>query len=626
MIARGLGVDAVPAARDALYALVESGRCVPALPFDLTFPELFYPKGVPYQRHGFDAALSNPPWDRMLPMDKEFFASYEFAILDAPTKRERDTTQKRLTGDPRIKRAHDQYIEGFRGAERAVDTLYRHQVAVISGEKTIGKLDLFRLFMERMAELPTQFGVVGLVVPSAFHANEGATAIRRLYLEKMALRCCYSFENRRKLFEIHSSFKFALVVGVAGRSTTEFSCAFYLHDDEWLFNQRDGREPLRYTLDFVRRTGGEYMSLLELRSKSDLEVAEVCFAHGESFDRACNQLGLDLGRELNTTDDAWRCTPTQEVLPGGEYPRDPGVASRLLKLNTGYLVLHEGRTFHQFSDHWEYVPRYVVSIGKLQDRKNFLSNARFFRATYRTIAASTNERTAIFSLHPPGVITQDKNPTEHKPSERPNARPILLIAVANTYPFDFGLRIYVSSSTVNYFFLARAPFPRVAETGVTFAVHQGLRLICNHSGYAPLWQEQVGEAWREKGKPSLTWPVLAGDDERWAVRAAIDAVVADAYGLSRDQYAHVLSTFSHASYRKAPELCLARFDELKQIGLETFTRKHDPYWDIPLNENLPQPVNDLPIPGEATEGDGGGDFHLTGNPKQPKRRTKKASP
>ena len=93
--------------------------------------------------------------------------------------------------------------------------------------------------------------------------------------------------------------------------------------------------------------------------------------------------------------------------------------------------------------------------------------------------------------------------------------------------------------------------------------------------------------------------MLAGDDERWAVRAAIDAVVADAYGLSRDQYAHVLSTFSHASYRKAPELCLARFDELKQLGLDKFTRKYDPYWDIPLNENLPQPVIDLPLPAEA---------------------------
>ena len=99
-----------------------------------------------------------------------------------------------------------------------------------------------------------------------------------------------------------------------------------------------------------------------------------------------------------------------------------------------------------------------------------------------------------------------------------------------------------------------------------------------------------------------SWPVLAGDDERWAVRAAIDAVVADAYGLTRDQYAHVLSTFSHASYPKAPELCLARFDELKDLGLEKFTRKHDPYWDIPLNENLPQPVIDLPIPEKPDKG------------------------
>jgi hypothetical protein len=111
-------------------------------------------------------------------------------------------------------------------------------------------------------------------------------------------------------------------------------------------------------------------------------------------------------------------------------------------------------------------------------------------------------------------------------------------------------------------------------------------------------------------------------------------VVADAYGLSRDQYAHVLSTFSHASYRKAPELCLARFDELKQLGLDPFTRKYDPYWDIPLNENLPQPVIDLPGVGEggsevADRGTGIGDreeegeFRLTGTRKRTGGRRKK---
>lgn len=93
-----------------------------------------------------------------------------------------------------------------------------------------------------------------------------------------------------------------------------------------------------------------------------------------------------------------------------------------------------------------------------------------------------------------------------------------------------------------------------------------------------------------------TWPLPGGADVRSAVRTAIDTVVTSAYSLARDQYAHVLSTFSHSSYKDAPRQCLAAFDELQSLGLEALTKKHDPYWDIPLNENLPQPVIDLPIP------------------------------
>src|SRR5262245_56652066 len=115
----------------------------------------------------------------------------------------------------------------------------------------------------------------------------------------------------------------------------------------------------------------------------------------------------------------------------------------------------------------------------------------------------------------------------------------------------------------------------IASAPSGILVHAALRLISNHAGYQSLWHEQLGDIWCEPKLP-FTWPVLEGDDARWAVRAVIDAVVADAYGLMRDQYAHVLSTFSHKSYPKAPELCLARFDELKAIGLEAFTRTYDP--------------------------------------------------
>ena len=140
---------------------------------------------------------------------------------------------------------------------------------------------------------------------------------------------------------------------------------------------------------------------------------------------------------------------------------------------------------------------------------------------------------------------------------------------------------------------SKTPISEDERRRVTRRTGRRPRLTCNHAGYAPLWREQVGDAWREP-TPPFTWPVLAGDDARWQGRAAIDAVVADSYGLSREQYARVLSSFSHKSYLPAPALCLEKFDELRRLGLDAFTKKYDPYHDLPLNENLPQPVIELP--------------------------------
>ena len=205
-------------------------------------------------------------------------------------------------------------------------------------------------------------------------------------------------------------------------------------------------------------------------------------------------------------------------------------------------------------------------------------------------------------------------------AERTTNDALTLLGLANTFACDWPIRLKAASH-VNLFILNSGVLPRFENKSPLIA-HSALRLTCNHAGYVSLWHEQLGETWREPGKEPFTWPVLTGDDERWAVRAGIDAVVADAYGLARDQYEHVLSTFSHASYKKAPELCLARFDELKQLGLDAFTKKYDPYWDIPINENLPQPVIDLPIPGEAPDS-GDGEYKLVDAPKKTRGRKSK---
>ncbi len=510
-VARGLGLNSIPEDRSGIEAAVNSALAIPALSYDLTFPEVFYPLAVPHGKQGFHAVLGNPPWDAILFKSKEFFAAFDFEILSAETKCERESIERRLTADPDCGPLFERYKEQFEQQKRANNVFYEYQKVYVEGDLAGRQADAFRVFMERNSQLLRTTGRTGVVVPSAFHANEGATGVRRLYLEKLNLRHCYSFENKRKLFEIHRSFKFATVVAQAGQPTGEFSCAFYLHDDEWLFGGRADRKPLIYQIDLVRRTGGEYLSMLELRSSHDLEVAETCFAKGEPFGAVCERLGIHFGRECDMTNDAWRFTPTAEVLSDGEDPRDPNVAARLLAM--GYLVLHEGKTFRQYDDHWGQRPRYVVALSELEDKPAILRRTRHYRVGYRDIAGPGDENVSIFGMHPPGITTGNTAPLEAEPDDRGNAVALSTLAIVNTYVFDWLLQLRVRAH-LNLFILLATPIPRQPYC-MQFA-HFALRLTCNHAGYGPLWREQLGEAWREPGKLPMTWPVLATDDQRLA--------------------------------------------------------------------------------------------------------------
>jgi hypothetical protein len=574
-------------ARPATVRMAHEGQASTA--YDLQFPEVFYPSGELEHRQGFDVVFGNPPWDKLLPADKEFFASFDLRVLDAPTKRERRMALEELSEDPQIASMHLAYVAKFREIERCVVRLYTAQEARINGRKTIGKLDAYRLFMERSVRLRRPRGLVGNVVPSGFHANEGATGLRRLYIHDVGLMQCLSFENKRRLFEIHRSFKFALVV--AGRNQEQFQVGFYLEDPAILSSTGEGL--LQYNRAFVEASGGEHLTFLELRSDKARDVAKACYTDARRFGGMRQQSGVNVGRELNMTDDAFRFTSALQSSTAGD-PRDPIVAVRLRA--EGYVPLHEGKTFHQYSDRWEASPRYLVALKDVADKPAWMEASRYYRLAFRAIAASTNERTVVAALLPPGCFFGNSGLAERTPSARSNATILSFEATMNSFPFDWLLR-QKSAANVNLFILDGCPVPPSAfeEPMASLLAHSALRLSCNHSGYALLWREQVGAEWREQGKRHR-WPVLDGEDERWAVRAAVDAAVASAYRLSRRQYEHVLSSFNHRSHPAAQATCLAAFDELQRIGLKSFAKRHDPYWDVPLIIDLAKPVIDLDVP------------------------------
>jgi hypothetical protein len=618
MIARGLGLDEASSTWDELMERSAPGKGIPALPYDLTFPEVFYPDGSLAERRGFDVVLGNPPWEGIKYSTKEFLASFDLDVLNAPTKRERERISSHLLKVPRIEALLAGYIEDVEMKKRTNDTYYEYQKILIDDDLAGRNLDLFRVFLERAYQATGSGGLIGMIVPDGFHTNAGAAAIRKLFLTEMSVISCYSFRNLKKLFEISAGKSFDLVVSKKETCSSSFSCAFALEDPGVLFSK--DFKPLKYSNEMLVKAGGDYYSILELRSEEELKILEKIYSK-QTVEKYCTHRQIEFKscpNVLHMSHDSYRLEDTANIPRDGDA-REWGTMIGLM--SRGFVPLHEKGTIEAYNDRLQSSPRYLVKLSEMHDRRSLINNARFYRLIFRSTIHAGEILKSVFCLIPPGGLAGNSTSIETSGAGRKIYNALIFLACMNSFVENFAaIRAIVLN--LNLFIFWRLPFPHTDCSSEPFFAHSAIRLTCNHSGYEPLWREQVGDAWREPKAP-FTWPVLEGDDARWEVRAAIDAVVADAYGLSREQYEHILSTFSHRSYPKAPDLCLARFDEMKSIGLAAFAKKHDPYWDIPLNESLPKPVIDIPLPAASTAHSE--QLSLLGDePEPPARKKKKA--
>ena len=383
MIARGLGLDlSLPleegegtSTRDQLYTLLASSRCVPALPYDLAFPEVFFPSGVLHERHGFDAALGNPPWDAVRPKSAEFFGSLDFDALAGHTKREREAVEKRLLEDPRIARSFAAYVDAIEGTKRAYDVLYRCQKVMIEGDLAGRYLDQYRVFLERKAQLLRRGGQVGVIVPAAFRANAGAVGVRRLYMLENHLRFCYTLRNTKLLFEISAGMQFCLIVARFGNgAASDVEVAFDVEDDAWLFSEPRDPPTLGYPIRLIQATGGPHLTIVNLPSQADVELMLSLAAGSAPFSAqpifSCLRFQTNPAA-LNATKDAWRLESTEEACR--EDPRHPG---RILPLlDRGFVPLHEKGTFSRYDYREQQRPRYLVDLHKCEIEETSSTNS-----------------------------------------------------------------------------------------------------------------------------------------------------------------------------------------------------------------------------------------------------------
>ncbi|WP_254625789.1 DNA methyltransferase [Nostoc sp. TCL240-02] len=123
------------------------------------------------ERGGFDAIITNPPWETFQPDAKEFCSEYS----DVVSKKKMDIKDfevelKRLLIDTKIQKAWLKYQsdynhqrEYFRFAEQ-----YKNQVPIINGKRHGKDINLYKMFLEQCFNLLRQGGECGIVIQVVF--------------------------------------------------------------------------------------------------------------------------------------------------------------------------------------------------------------------------------------------------------------------------------------------------------------------------------------------------------------------------------------------------------------------------------------------------------------------------
>lgn len=471
------------------------------------------------KRGGFDAVITNPPWETFQPNAKEFFSDYS----DLVTKKKMDikdfeTELNKLLKDSEIKRAWVEYLSKFphqREFFRFADQ-YENQVPIIDGKRHGKDVNLFKLFLEQCFNLLRPGGQCGLVIPSGIYTDLGAKQLREMLFNQCCITGLFGFENRKAIFEgVDSRFKFVVLTFEKGGNTEKFPGAFMRHDVSEL-QHFPSSGSLLIEVNLVRRLAPDSLSVMEFKSDLDVHVAKKMLRFPLLGEALPNQWSLELHREFNMTDDAFL------------FHKKPGA---------GMLALYEGKMIHQFT-HLLSEPRYWVSekqgrkalLGEQTDTGSRLGYQKY-RLAYRSIASSTNERTLISTVIPPSFTGNSLNVDERLADKLK----LFCVAVLNSFVVDWLLRQKVTTN-INMFYVYQLPVPRLAETDAIFRsiLVRATKLICITREFDELARSTGLESY----KNGVTDPAT-----RAKLRAELDGMIAHLYGLTEEEFSHILTTF-----------------------------------------------------------------------------------
>ncbi len=382
--------------------------------------------------------------------------------------------------------------------ERAAPLRRFFRLTGIYSDQGNGHANRYQLFLERTLDLTRPGGRFGLLLPSGLATDHGSARLRRRLFDRCTLDTWLGLDNKAGIFPIHRSVRFLMIAATNAGRTEVLRFRSGLQDPALLdrcasdARQDDGEAWLSVSRSRIEAWDPEQLSVPTLTSPAALAVLTTAAA-------GAPPLGSDrgwharFGRELNATDDREHF-----------IPRPPRSRSSLLPIVAG-----------------KHLAPFQVTLDATTQSVSRETAARLIdpavsftrdRLAYRDVASATNRLTLIAGLLPKGTLSTHTVFVLKTPLA-PEAQWCLL-GLLNSLVANYLVRLNVTTH-VTTALMARLPVPRPLDDSPAFRTIAGLARQLSTTGI-----DAAPEAY-----------------------ARLNALVVRLYGLSDDDYRHVVASF-----------------------------------------------------------------------------------
>jgi len=524
-----------------------------AFHWHLVFPQIF--SSGQGNKNGFDLLLGNPPWERIKLQEEEFFATRSPLVAESQHKSERGQRIELLkqgmllhTLYPEIEAAQgllppnlaeQQLYAEFLTARRIAEasSLYAHDSGryPLTG---VGDVNTYALFAETFAQLMSEQGRAGFIVPTGIATDDSTKAYFEDISQHGKLASLLAFENEEFIFPaIHHSTRFCiLTLGQVEKAEFVFFArkSSQVHDPRRRFTLTPAEF---YLINPNTRTCPVF------RSQADSDLTKKIYRRvpvliDEGKGKVGNPWGITFGIMYHMSNDShlFFSDPAPELLPLYEGKMcdfyDHRSASYESRGNDrGFRVLPP-TTLDKHSDaSYRVAPFYWVSeseaVGRLPSYWSFK-----WLPVFKTVTSSSSVRTFLTSLLPLSGVGNSMN-LVLPAAINGGAKIAAMVGNFAALTLDYVARQKIGGVNTNYFHVKQLPVlppEYYTSSDLDFIVPRVLELTYTAHDIAPFARDLGYD-----GAP-FEW----NPDRRALLRAELDAYYAKLYGLTRDELRYVL--------------------------------------------------------------------------------------